>query len=228
MKSSQRLLGIGMVLLLALQASVSARENTAAFLPEGSVDAEKVIGSPPASDSEKFREQMAIVLWLQETRTPEQVEFVLKEVNLERFAPLIAPELLEVDGRALRETLDRVFDEVRADYDRFKAAYDVPRPFVANKEVHPVMDARPVASYPSGHAIRATVTARLLAAMFPERQEELLELAVRISYGRVIAGVHYPMDVVAGMKLGNAYADVILEQPVYRASVEAFFGKAED
>lgn len=43
-----------------------------------------------------------------------------------------------------------------------------------------------------------------------------MALARQIGYGRVIAGVHYPEDIVTGFELGNAYADVIIEQPAYK------------
>lgn len=194
------------------------------YLPAGSVDAAALIGPPPALDSKAFNTQMAIVLWLQKTRTPSQVAFVETTLNTERFAPVLGASLFEVDGLELKLTIDDAIDQVRADYDALKAVYDLPRPFQVNDEVHPVGDARPVASYPSGHAIRAAVYARLLSAVFPKHEDALLDLSRRIAFGRVIAGVHYPVDVVAGRKLGHAYADVIVEQPAFKAAIERIRG----
>jgi membrane-associated phospholipid phosphatase len=37
---------------------------------------------------------------------------------------------------------------------------------------------------------------------------------------RVIAGVHYPTDVTAGMALGNAIADALLKNEKFRAELE--------
>jgi acid phosphatase (class A) len=39
---------------------------------------------------------------------------------------------------------------------------------------------------------------RLISEIFPDRRQALMDLANQIGYGRVIAGVHYPMDVLAG------------------------------
>jgi len=47
-----------------------------------------------------------------------------------------------------------------------------------------------------------------------------MDLAIRIGYGRVIAGVHYPDDIVSDQKLGQAYADVIVEQPAFKDAVK--------
>jgi len=190
------------------------------LLPPESVDAHNMIMEPPALGTPGFHEELSTVLWLQETRTQEQADFVETTLNTERFAPVIGDAIFEVDGPALKRVLDRVIDEVRADYDAVKGVYDYPRPFEISSAVEPLGDARPVASYPSGHSIRAIVYARLLAEVFPEKSDELLDLATRIGHGRVVAGVHYPMDVSEGQKLGHAYADAIIAGPAFKDSIE--------
>jgi len=215
-----------MVLALAFAAPTQALEPGAhLYLPKGSVDAGTLIEPPPKLNSAKLREQMTVVLWLQRTRTPAQVAFAQKTLNLERFAPILSEVLVNADGIELKNTLDGVISEVRADYDALKGKFDLPRPFQVNQAVKPVGDARPVAAYPSGHAIRATVYARLLGEIFPDQKEALIELAQQIGYGRVIGGVHFPIDVTAGQKLGRAYADVIVQQDAFKEAVERIRGK---
>ena len=219
-------LALTVLLVLAVIRPIDAQDaQTPVYLPAGSVDAEALIGRPAERGSAAYREQMTVVLWLQRTRTPEQVAFVRRDLDLERFAPLLADALVAVDGIELKQTLDDVIDQVRTDYDAVKAVYDEPRPFQVNDDVHPATDARPVASYPSGHAIRAVVYARLLGEIFPDHKDALLELAMQVGYGRVIAGVHFPMDVLAGQKLGNAYADVIVAQQAFAEAVQRIRGE---
>ncbi len=220
-----RLSAFAFLLVFILAPSAIAEQNVGRiYLPMNVAESEKLIGPPPAADSEEHRTQMAIVLWLQKTRTPQQVAFVEKPLNLERFAPLISTELVDADGRLLKTTLDAIINEVRADYDALKAIYGEPRPFQADKRVHPVGDPRPVASYPSGHATRAMVYGKILSDLFPKHTDDLMALAVEIGYGRVIAGVHYPDDVVAGQKLGAAYAKTILAQPAYAEAKRKILG----
>lgn len=195
------------------------------YLPVGSVDAATLIGPPPAMGSAEFKEQMAIVMWLQKTRTPQQVAFVERTLDVERFAPILGQDLFTVNGLELKTVIDRAIDEARQDYDALKDVYGLPRPFTVSDAVHPVGDARPVASYPSGHAIRAIVYARLLAAVFPEHEAALLDLAHQVGYGRVIAGVHYPVDVTSGQKLGSAFADVIVAQPAFQEAAKRIKGE---
>ena len=210
-----------LAIVFAVTASqAQALETAAPLLPPTSVDAHNLIIEPPALGTPKFHEELSTVLWVQETRTPEQAKFVETTLNLERFAPVVGNAIFEVDGPALKTIIDTAIDEVRTDYDAVKAVYDYPRPFEINSVVDPLGDARPVASYPSGHAIRAVVYARLLAEVFPEKSDELLDLATRIGHGRVIAGVHYPMDVSEGQKLGNAYADAIIAGNAFQNSID--------
>jgi len=49
-------------------------------------------------------------------------------------------------------------------------------------------------SYPSGHAFQAYYLAKILSKKFPQKKEELMKLANRISNSRIIAGLHYPSD----------------------------------
>ena len=162
---------------------------------------------------------MAVVLWLQHTRTPEQVAFVEKSLNVERFAPILGKDLFTVNGAGLKKLIDDAIDEVRHDYDRLKKIYFQQRPSKVSDKVKPVGDHRTASAYPSGHSIRAIVYARLLAAVFPKHEAALVDLANRIAYGRVIAGQHFPVDVTSGLTLGNAYADVILKQPAYEKAM---------
>lgn len=213
-------------MLLSLLAVAARGSATAVYLPANSVDVEELIGPPPAPGSPELEEQLAIVLWLQKTRTPEQIAFVGQTLNLERFAPLLGDALLGVDGVELKHTLDAIIDEVRTDYDAHKDKFDLPRPFQTYDEVQPVVvETRPVGAYPSGHAIRAIVYARLLSEIFPEHREALMSLAHRIGYGRVIAGVHYPIDVTTGQEVGQAYADVVVGQASFKEAAQRIRGE---
>ena len=90
---------------------------------------------------------------------------------------------------------------------------------------YPLAAVRAVAACASGHAIGAIVYARVLAEIFPDQKDALMELARQIGYGRVVGGVHFPMDVLAGEKLGQAYADVIVKQPAFTQAIERIRGR---
>ena len=58
-------------------------------------------------------------------------------------------------------------------------------------------------SYPSGHTVQPLVVALHYAKKYPEHKQQLLEGAKICGYGRVLAGLHYPTDYEAGVKLAE-------------------------
>ena len=61
--------------------------------------------------------------------------------------------------------------------------------------------------------------------MVPAKAELLRERARLVALDRVIAGVHYPTDVAAGMALRDAVMDKIDQNEAYRKDVEAARGE---
>ncbi len=91
----------------------------------------------------------------------------------------------------------------------FSRLYFRPRPFVA-MQVHQLI-AKSAAdhSFPSGHASFAFAVA--FTYLFVQRRIgiALLVCAAAIAVGRVYVGVHYPLDVIAGVAVGFFWAVVV-------------------
>ena len=84
-----------------------------------------------------------------------------------------------------------------------KAVYKRPRPYDAHSEIKPCIALETTYSFPSGHTTLAQFYGMLLSDMFPERALSIKKHADRSSMLRIIGGVHYPSDVVAGKKLAD-------------------------
>ena len=63
-----------------------------------------------------------------------------------------------------------------------------------------------LASFPSGHATTVFAAAAALGFFMPRARLALIVFAVVIAIARVMAGAHYPSDVVAGALLGTVVA----------------------
>jgi len=81
-----------------------------------------------------------------------------------------------------------------------KDHYREARPSQVCPAVMPMMDPPVTPSFPSGHALQShLISLCLREAGWPHSQPTLLfDLSRRVAQNRVIAGLHYPLDNVAG------------------------------
>src|SRR3954454_19188097 len=84
-----------------------------------------------------------------------------------------------------------------------------PRPFVADHHIHLFLAHAPDPGFPSDHATAAFAIAAVLMARLGRRAIPVLIAAAVLAAARVLVGIHYPSDVLAGAVLGTAVAALI-------------------
>jgi undecaprenyl-diphosphatase len=82
------------------------------------------------------------------------------------------------------------------------------RPFITHTAIDPAAAPLDRYSFPSGHTLHAVSFAWQASAHFQELGLVLLPLAALIAGSRVVLGLHYPSDVLAGAALGAALAEL--------------------
>ena len=87
-----------------------------------------------------------------------------------------------------------------------KILFSAPRPFVTYLQVHPLVAETPYSSFPSGHATVFFALAAVLFCYHRKLGSFFLFCAFLIAISRVIAGVHYPDDIIIGAFIGSACA----------------------
>ena len=142
-------------------------------------------------------------------------------LGLDAFAPALGDGFSPARHPRTAALVERAHAAATAPLRAAKARFARVRPYDADERVQPAAAREDTPSYPSGHATRGVLVARVLAALAPARRDALLELGRQVGYDRVIAGVHYPSDVLAGQQLGDAIADALLATPAFRADLEA-------
>jgi glycosyltransferase involved in cell wall biosynthesis/membrane-associated phospholipid phosphatase len=100
-------------------------------------------------------------------------------------------------------------------------AVDRPRPFVAHRAIHAFLPHAADASFPSDHVTAAFAIGSALVLRLGFRWTPVLVAAALLAVARVVVGVHYPSDVVAGALIGTAAAvAVYLVVPRIRQVIE--------
>jgi acid phosphatase (class A) len=134
----------------------------------------------------------------------------------EVLGPWFTKENLPLTAKLLR----RVYEDARLVNDRAKNLNARPRPPLADPHIRPCVRLPATPSYPSGHSTNAFVWAGVLSELFPEKRADLTAWAHRYAWGRIIAGVHFPSDDVAGRVLAAALLKEFLKSPVFQADLE--------
>jgi acid phosphatase (class A) len=111
--------------------------------------------------------------------------------------------------------------DVHAISEEAKLLYGRPRPPKLDPDLRPCVPLPPNDSYPSGHSMQAFVRAGVLAEIFPEHRDALMARAHRAAWARILGGVHFPTDDVAGRLLAEAIVKRLKGQPGFRAEVIA-------
>jgi len=88
----------------------------------------------------------------------------------------------------------------------FKYSFLRARPCIALADVRLLVGCTNLPSFPSNHAVNASVLATLTTLYIPRLWLPATALAILVGYSRVYVGVHYPLDVLAGSVLGIVVA----------------------
>jgi acid phosphatase (class A) len=206
------------------QSSEQTKSGTSdcVFLHPESVDLTALVEPPPKPASAEHAKDEAILLWLQERRTPEDEARAWRSLSFDltwfdealgaRLDPTWSSKLFET-FRFVRNDLTRITQGLPESFKRDRPhANPLIKPCLPREDEITTAEGQVtlVNGYPSGPALRATVFAALLANLFEDRKDALMARAREVGYARTLGGVNYPSDVRAAEQLGAALARQII------------------
>lgn len=171
----------------------------------GGVLAGITVPPPPHADTGVLRRE------LQQTRehvaTPALDPLFCEEVDADMvpaICSIAASHGVDVDPDEIASIVSDLIPVIL----RLKYRFNMPRPWqVASAVGSPLRrwdtPSSMTPSYPSGHAMQAGAACSLLSVRSPHAARELDRVAAAIGVSRLQLGVHFPMDVVAGLRAGR-------------------------
>jgi len=186
------------------------------YLRPGQPDAAALLTPPPLANSGEETADMEEIVSVVKNRSAgdeSRSEFE-KKFTAFTFAPAIG-DFFQT-GKVVRAEafFAKVLKDAAAATDSAKQVYKRPRPYTINPALAN-LKLEKTFSYPSGHSAESMVLALLLADVFPERSNAILEIARGIRWHRVQMGRHYPTDIYAGRVFAKAIVRELKTNPEF-------------
>ena len=171
------------------------------------IDPDEVkIDDPPKHKSKRHTAELEFIKQFKDKLDDESFidEVSLQDDDLEEpFKRYIRDNDLELSSDE-KDNLEQINRDASTLVHKFKIFYNRQRPHQADDNIDEIENtAGKSPSYPSGHSTNSYVIGEYLANKFPEHADELRNIGKKIGLNRVIVGLHYPSDHIAGVELGQ-------------------------
>ncbi|HZQ39147.1 MAG TPA: phosphatase PAP2 family protein [Rhizomicrobium sp.] len=210
-----------LVSALTLAWSVSAQ---AGLLEPRQFDPSHFLPPAPAQDSARTQTELAELRAIAAGSSAQEKAAAAKDAKDE--TPDIFNGVIGFDIATMPETnklLTMVAEEEDSDSKVAKAYFHRVRPYAADpllKTCEPTKPGKAANSYPSGHATLAFSMGVVLADLMPAKSQAILARAGQYAERRLVCGVHYRSDIVAGQQFGTILALRLMENPAFETQME--------
>jgi membrane-associated phospholipid phosphatase len=197
--------------------------GNAALLKPSQVDASRLLPPPPVAGSVEEKAEFAELRAIAARSTPAMRATAKHDAEDE--SPDIFNAAIGFDiatKPATFKLLQLVVEEEDGDTKAAKAFFHRDRPYAADpslKTCTPVKPGKAANSYPSGHASLAFSMGVILASLIPAKSQAILARSAEYAERRLVCGVHFRSDIVAGQQFGTILALKLMQNPRFQAQM---------
>lgn len=198
-----------------------AQEEVQPYIQGITPDILDLLPPNPADGSPEQKAELAMLRHVSATRTKREIAVARSQVDFSFFsyAVIVGPWFKKESLPRTHALFKRVEKTTKGITNKGKRHWKRARPYDADPTVK-VLEKERSLSYPSGHSTRGMVYACVLAELFPEKRDALMDFGFNAGWNRIVANVHYPSDVNAGRTLGLAIARELLLNEAFRKDLE--------
>ena len=190
------------------------------YLPPGHPDGVALLAPPPAAGSAEEAADLASVRTVFNVRTPAEQARATNDASLSifLFAPAIGPFFQPGKLPKTEALFQKVKKDLSEPINTVKDYWKRRRPYQLDEHMS-LGSPEDDYGYPSAHSTRGTVQALLLAELFPEHKEGILQFGRGLGWDRVLLGKHFPTDIYAGRVLGQALVRELLASQAFQGDL---------
>lgn len=181
-----------------------------------------LIDPPFVVDSKEWDDEIQQIIKLQKNFNLNELELASREKHLrpEIFILYADRSLTRESHPKLYRLIDRVSATTKAINDNAKDYWNVARPYIVDKRINMLITPSLGHAYPSGHTSSGIVNARVIGLLIPQRTKDLLKLAKKIAGRRILVGMHYPHDIVAGEQMSRLVLGALMQSKDFQEDFE--------
>jgi acid phosphatase (class A) len=211
--------------LVAPLAQAYAAEGKAPnFVDPKTLDLTTLLPPPPAVDSAEARAELAEIHAYEKSRSPEREKIAQDDANESIFAVVrgdLGPDFTAEKLPVTAAFFKKVLSDEGAIVDPAKDVWGRKRPAIVDPSVKLCVKPSTSASYPSGHATVAYLSAIVLSDMLPENRPALFADAARFAESRVVCGIHYRSDILASRTAAALIVQQMRANPAFQKDFAA-------
>jgi acid phosphatase (class A) len=220
MKSSS--LGVCALAMILVGGSATAKPI---FLSPSDYDPGLLLPAPPADGSDAQKAELSELESIQASRSADAFARADSDDRTEN-ATIFRTTIGDGFDLAKLPATAKLLADVRNDEKEAAAAakdfFRRNRPWIVEPSLKTCARGdSPQSSYPSGHATMGYAMAVVLGALIPEKAQAIMARANDYAENRLVCGMHYRRDIVAGEALGTAVGVALLHNAGFKIEFDA-------